>query len=169
MEERRFPQVSGGDNDQETRYYGISSSKFVRQRGHSYAFPAEKMMTYPNIALHFGHLIPMCKSMFPARNNVRAPYNNVLNSPGEMYFSVNANIPSAKKPTATRIKYNFFSLLILSLGFILSLSAFPVIKCRLFQSHSLEKGIDKSAVLLRSPVQVPDPTFPFRFLHEARA
>jgi len=77
-------------------------------------------MIYPNIALHFGHLIPMYISMFPARNNDRAPYNNVLNSPGCIYFSVYANIPNAEKPTATKVKYNFFRLLILSLGFILS-------------------------------------------------
>jgi hypothetical protein len=58
--------------------------------------------------------------MFPARNNNRALYNNVLNSPGDIYFSVYANIPIAEKPTATKVKYNFFRLLILSLGFILS-------------------------------------------------
>lgn len=126
-------------------------------------------MTYPNIALHFGHLIPRYKSMFPARNNARALYNNDLKSPGEMYFSVYARIPNAEKPTATKVKYNFFRLLIRSLGFILSLPAFPVVKCRLFQSLPLEKGINKSTVLPRSPVQIPDPTFPFRFLHEARA
>ena len=77
-------------------------------------------MIYPNIALHFGHLIPMYISMFPARNNDRAPYNNVLYSPGCIYFSAYANIPNAEKPTATKVKYNFFRLLILSLGFILS-------------------------------------------------
>ena len=62
-------------------------------------------------------------SMLPARNNARAPYNNVLKSPGEMYFSEYAKIPNAEKPTATKVKYNFFRLLILSLGLILSLSA----------------------------------------------
>ena len=62
--------------------------------------------------------------MFPARNNDRALYNNDLNSPGEMYFSVYANIPIAEKPIATKVKYNFFRLLILSLGFILYLSPF---------------------------------------------
>src|SRR5512141_596244 len=126
-------------------------------------------MTYPNIALHFGHRIPMYISMFPARNNARAPYNNILNSPGEMYFSAYAKIPNAEKPAATKVKYNFFRLLIPSLGFIQSLPALPVFKYRLFQSLPLEKGINKSTVLPRSPVQIPDPTFPFRFLHEARA
>ena len=80
-------------------------------------------MTYPNIALHFGHLIPMYISMFPTRNNDRALYNNVLNSPGDIYFSVYANIPNAEKPTATKVKYNFFLRLILSLGLIQSLSS----------------------------------------------
>lgn len=80
-------------------------------------------MIYPNTALHFGHLIPIYISMFPARNNDRALYNNTLNSPGDIYFSVYANIPIAEKPTATKVKYNFFRLLILSLGLIRSLSA----------------------------------------------
>jgi hypothetical protein len=78
-------------------------------------------MIYPNIALHFGHLIPMYISMFPTSNNEIALYNNVLNSPVGIYFSANANIVIAEKPTATKVKYNFFRLFILSLGLIISL------------------------------------------------
>jgi hypothetical protein len=80
-------------------------------------------MIYPNIALHFGHLIPMYISMFPTRNNEIAPYKNVLNNAVAIYFSANANRTIAEKPTATKVKYNFFSLSILSLGLIISLSA----------------------------------------------
>jgi len=78
-------------------------------------------MIYPKIDLHFGHRIPRYISMFPARNNESAQYSNILNSPVAMYFSAYANIPNAKNPTTTKVKYNFFRRLIRSLGFILSL------------------------------------------------
>ena len=80
-------------------------------------------MIYPKIALHFGHLIPMYISMFPTRNNEIALYNNVLNNEVGIYFSANAKMAIAEKPTPTKVKYNFFSLSILSLGLIISLSA----------------------------------------------
>jgi len=73
-------------------------------------------MIYPNIALHFGHLIPMYKRMFPATNNEIAPYKNVLNNAVGIYFSTNANMAIAEKPTATKVKYTFFCLFIVSLG-----------------------------------------------------
>ncbi len=79
-------------------------------------------MTYPNIALHFGHLIPMYIRMFPIRNNEIELYNNDLNNTAGIYFSANANIAMAEKPTATKVKYNFFRLFISSLGLMLSLS-----------------------------------------------
>jgi hypothetical protein len=73
-------------------------------------------MTYPNIALHFGHLIPMYISIFPATNNEIAPYKTVLNNSVGIYFSANANMTIAEKPTATKVKYKFFRLFIMSLG-----------------------------------------------------
>jgi len=79
-------------------------------------------MTYPNIALHFGHLIPMYISMFPTRNKDIALYNNVLNNAVGIYFSVNANMAIAEKLTATKVKYIFFCLFIMSLGIIMSYS-----------------------------------------------
>jgi hypothetical protein len=60
--------------------------------------------------------------MFPTRNKDIALYNNVLNNAADIYFSVKANMVIAEKPTATKVKYNFFSPFILSLGIILSLS-----------------------------------------------
>jgi len=75
-------------------------------------------MTYPNIALHFGHLIPMYISMFPTTNNDSALYNNVLNNAVGIYFSENANTAIAEKLTATKVKYIFFCLFIMSLGII---------------------------------------------------
>lgn len=77
-------------------------------------------MTYPNTALHFGHLIPMYINMFPATNNEIAPYKNVLNNAVGIYFSTNANMAIAEKPTATKVKYTFFCLFIVSLGRIMS-------------------------------------------------
>jgi len=65
----------------------------------------------------------MYSSTFPAANKETALYKNVLNNAVGIYFSVNANMAIAEKPTATRIKYNFFLLFILSLGLIISLSA----------------------------------------------
>jgi len=62
-------------------------------------------------------------SMFPTRNNEIALYNKSLNNAAGIYFSANANMAIAENPTATKVKYNFFSLSILSLGFIISLSA----------------------------------------------
>jgi len=79
-------------------------------------------MIYPNIALHFGHLIPMYISMFPTTNNEIELYNNALNKTVGIYFSANANMAIVEKPTATKVKYNFFRLFILSLGLIISLS-----------------------------------------------
>ncbi len=67
----------------------------------------------------------MYMSMFPARNNASALYNNVLKSPGAIYFSVYASRINAEKPTATRVKYNFFRLFIPSLGFMTSFFAGP--------------------------------------------
>jgi len=52
-----------------------------------------------------------------------ALYKKVLNNAVGIYFSVNANMAIAENPTATRIKYKFFLLFILSLGLIISLSA----------------------------------------------
>ena len=76
-------------------------------------------MTYPNIALHFGHLIPMYKRMFPTRNKASALYSNVLNNEVVIYFSVNAKIAIAEKLIATTVKYTFFCLFIISLGIIM--------------------------------------------------
>jgi hypothetical protein len=47
-----------------------------------------------------------------------APYNNVLNNAAGIYFSVNANMAIAVKLAATKIKYIFFCLFIISLGII---------------------------------------------------
>lgn len=58
-------------------------------------------------------------SMFPTRNKDIALYNNMLNSPGDVYFSANANMVIAEKETATKIKYIFFCLFIISLGFVM--------------------------------------------------
>src|SRR5659263_16727 len=115
------------------RYYNISSSKFILQRGHWSAFPAENRRMYRNIALHFGHRIPMYMSMFPTRNTESAPYNNVLNNPVGVYFSVYANRINAENPTATKVKYNFFRLFILSLGLTLFIFLQP---CLLYTSPS---------------------------------
>ena len=76
-------------------------------------------MTYPNIALHFGHRIPIYISMLPTRNKDSAPYNNVLNNAIGIYFSVNANMAIAEKLTATIVKYIFFCLFIMFLGIIM--------------------------------------------------
>jgi hypothetical protein len=99
------------------------SSKFILQRGHCSTFSAANTIAHPIIALHFGHLIPMYSSTFPAANKETALYKKVLNNVVGIYFSVNANMAIAEKPIATRIKYNFFLLFILSLGLIISLSA----------------------------------------------
>jgi hypothetical protein len=58
--------------------------------------------------------------MFPATNNEIAPYKNGLNNAVGKYFSVNANMAIAEKPTATNVKYTFFRLFILSLGINMS-------------------------------------------------
>lgn len=60
--------------------------------------------------------------MFPIRNNEIELYNNDLNNAAGIYFSANANMAMAEKPTATKVKYNFFRLFISSLGLMLSLS-----------------------------------------------
>jgi hypothetical protein len=75
------------------------------------------------IELHFGHRIPTYKRMFPAPNSANAQYNIGLKIPGDRSFSVNANTISAAKPTATKVRYNFFRLFISSLGLIVSLYA----------------------------------------------
>ena len=85
-------------------------------------------MIYPNIALHFGHRIPMYISIFPTRNSKSELYNNDLNSPVGMYFSAYANMPNAEKPTATKVKYKFFRLLIRSLGLTLFIFLQPLSK-----------------------------------------
>jgi hypothetical protein len=77
-------------------------------------------MIYPNIALHFGHLIPMYISIFPTRNNEIELYKNILNKSVDIYFSANANTAIAEKPTATKVKYTFFRLFIMFLGIITS-------------------------------------------------
>jgi hypothetical protein len=77
-------------------------------------------MIYPNIALHFGHLIPMYKSIFPTRNNEIALYKNILNNSVDIYFSANANTTITEKPPATKVKYIFFRLFIMALGIIMS-------------------------------------------------
>jgi len=56
--------------------------------------------------------------MLPTRNKDSAPYNNVLNNAIGIYFSVNANMANAEKLTATKVKYIFFCLFIISLGII---------------------------------------------------
>jgi len=58
-------------------------------------------------------------SMFPTRNNEIEVYNNALNNASGIYFSVNANMAMAEKPTATNVKYIFFCLLIRSLGIVM--------------------------------------------------
>ena len=60
----------------------------------------------------------MYTSMFPTRNNEIELYNNVLNNEIDMYFSVKANIAITEKLTATKVKYMFFCLFIMSLGII---------------------------------------------------
>jgi len=62
----------------------------------------------------------MYKSIFPAKNNDSTPYNNILNNEAGIYFSANASKAIAKKLTATKIKYIFFFLFIMSLGIIIS-------------------------------------------------
>ena len=57
--------------------------------------------------------------MFPTMNKDIAPYNNGLNNAVGMYFSVNANMAIAEKLMATRVKYIFFCLFIMSLGIIM--------------------------------------------------
>jgi hypothetical protein len=57
--------------------------------------------------------------MLPTRNKDSAPYNNVLNNAIGIYFSVNANMAIAEKLTATKVKYIFFCLFIMSLGIIM--------------------------------------------------
>jgi len=59
--------------------------------------------------------------MFPTPNNANALYNIGLKIRDGIYFSVNANTIIAAKPIATKIKYKFFRLFILSIGFIVSL------------------------------------------------
>lgn len=56
--------------------------------------------------------------MFPIPNNANALYNIGLNIMTGIYFSMNANTVIAVKPIATKVKYNFFRLFILSLGLI---------------------------------------------------
>jgi len=58
--------------------------------------------------------------MFPTRNNDSALYNKVLNNEVGIYFSANANMAIAEKLTATKVKYIFFCLFIMSLGIIIS-------------------------------------------------
>lgn len=77
--------------------------------------------------------------MFPARNNEIALYNTDLNSPAGKYFSTNANRTIAEKPIATKVKYNFFCLFILSLGLILSFSAMGRIAQDGIASHDSSK------------------------------
>jgi len=95
--------------------------------------------------------------MFPARNNESAPYSNVLNSPAAMYFSAYANIPIVAKPTATKVKYNFFSMLIRSLGFIRSLSQPPFPAGNRIRS---EGKSDQRSRRNRGQDQVPDEVLP---------
>lgn len=57
--------------------------------------------------------------MFPTTNNEIALYKNVLNNAVGIYFSANANMANAEKPTATKVKYTFFFLFIMSLGIIM--------------------------------------------------
>ena len=71
------------------------------------------------IPLHFGHLIPMYINIFPTTNNDRELYNNALNNACVIYFSINANMTITAKPIATKVKYIFFRLFIMSLGIIM--------------------------------------------------
>jgi hypothetical protein len=70
------------------------------------------------IELHLGHLIPMYNRMFPTQNNANALYSIQLNILVGIYFSINANTNNAAKPVATKVKYIFFCLFILSLSFM---------------------------------------------------
>ena len=62
----------------------------------------------------------MYNSIFPATNNDNALYNNDLNNTGDIYFSINAKMAITVKPIATKVKYIFFRLFIMSLGINMS-------------------------------------------------
>ena len=96
------------------------SSNVTLQRGHLYNFSAENTIAYPIIELHFGHLIPMYNRMFHTPNIANALYNIALKIMEGQYFSINANTIKAAKPIATKVKYKFFRLFILSLSLIVS-------------------------------------------------
>ena len=58
--------------------------------------------------------------MFPTQNITNAVYNIGLKILAGIYFSVNANIIKVAKPIATKVKYKFFCLFILSLSLMVS-------------------------------------------------
>ena len=62
----------------------------------------------------------MYNSIFPTTKNDNALYNNDLNNTDGIYFSINAKMAITVKPTATKVKYIFFRLFIMSLGIIMS-------------------------------------------------